>query len=32
VTEPPVWTSEQLEIDRAKAIELFRKERMEEHR
>jgi hypothetical protein len=30
VTEPPVWTREQLEIDRLKAIELFRKERMEE--
>jgi hypothetical protein len=30
MTEPPLWTSEQLEIDRVKAIELFRKERMEE--
>ena len=30
MTEPPVWTREQLEIDRLKAIELFRKERMEE--
>jgi hypothetical protein len=30
VTEPPVWTREQLEVDRLKAIELFRKERMEE--
>jgi len=30
MTEPPVWTREQLEIDRVKAIGLFRKERMEE--
>lgn len=28
--EPPVWTSEQLETDRQKAITFFRKERMEE--
>lgn len=27
---PPLWTKEQLEADRLKAIELFRKERMEE--
>jgi hypothetical protein len=30
VTEPPVWTREQLEIDRLKAIAIFRTERMEE--
>jgi XamI restriction endonuclease len=30
VTEPPVWTRDQLESDRVKAIGLFRKERMEE--
>jgi hypothetical protein len=30
VTEPPVWTREQLEIDCVKAIGLFRRERMEE--
>jgi len=30
VTEPPVWTRKQLEAGRVKAIELFRKERMEE--
>lgn len=28
--EPPLWTREQLEADRVKAISLFRKERMEE--
>lgn len=28
--EPPVWTSEQLEVDRLKAISIFRNERMEE--
>ena len=28
--EPPVWTDEQLESDRVKALALFRKERMEE--
>lgn len=28
--EPPVWTREELEADRAKAIGIFRKERMEE--
>lgn len=30
MTEPPVWTQEQLEIDRLKAIAIFRNERMEE--
>jgi hypothetical protein len=30
VIEPPVWTSEQLESDRLKAIAIFRNERMEE--
>ena len=30
MTEPPVWTREQLEIDRLKAIAIFRTERMEE--
>jgi hypothetical protein len=30
VTEPPVWTREQLEIDRLKAIAIFRNERLEE--
>jgi XamI restriction endonuclease len=30
VTEPPIWTREQLEIDRRKAIAIFRNERMEE--
>jgi hypothetical protein len=30
VTEPPVWTREQLEDDRLKAIAIFRTERMEE--
>jgi hypothetical protein len=30
VTEPPVWTSEQLEADRVKAITIFRDERMKE--
>lgn len=30
MTEPPVWSQEQLEADRVKAIALFRKERMEE--
>ena len=28
--DPPVWSSEQLETDRLKAITIFRKERMEE--
>jgi hypothetical protein len=30
VTEPPVWTREQLEFDRLQAIVIFRNERMEE--
>jgi XamI restriction endonuclease len=30
VTEPPIWPEEQLEIDRRKAIAIFRNERMEE--
>jgi hypothetical protein len=30
VIDPPLWTSEQLEADRMKAISLFRNERMEE--
>lgn len=30
MTEPPVWTREQLEVDRVKAIANFRNERMEE--
>jgi hypothetical protein len=30
VTEPPVWTRDQLEVDRLKAIANFRNERMEE--
>jgi len=29
MTEPPIWTREQLEIDRDKAITIFRNERME---
>ena len=28
--DPPQWAKEHLEADRIKAIELFRKERMEE--
>ncbi|CAB3695880.1 hypothetical protein LMG26690_02360 [Achromobacter animicus] len=30
MTQPPVWTSEQLELKRAQAIEIFRRRRMEE--
>jgi hypothetical protein len=30
VIDPPLWTKEQLEVDRMKAISFFRKERLEE--
>src|ERR1017187_7410581 len=30
MTAPPVWTSEELERERLRAIEVFRRERMEE--